>query len=87
MMASISYALCALTSIVCLVFLLRGYNKSRTPLLLWSSFCFFFFAIQNGLLFIDLVLTAKEIDLSFWRTAAGLIGSAILLLGLIRERR
>lgn len=87
MIATISYALCALTSIICFAFLLRGYLKDRTPLLLWSSLCFFFFAVQNGLLFIDLVLTAKGVDLSFWRTAAGLVGSAILLYGLIKERR
>ncbi|MGH9549422.1 MAG: DUF5985 family protein [Terriglobales bacterium] len=85
-MGQVSYALCAITSIVCFVLLLRGYFRNRTRLLLWSSLCFFCFAIQNGLLFIDLVLM-PQIDLSLWRTGAGLIGPAILLCGLIWERQ
>ena len=85
-MAQFCYALCAVTSIVCFALLLRGYIRNKTPLLLLSSFCFGFMAIQNSLVFIDLVLL-PQIDLSLWRTLSGLIGPALLLCGLIWERR
>ncbi len=85
-MGPVSYALCAVTSVVCLVFLLRSYFRIRTPLLLYSSICFFFLAIQNGLLFIDLVLV-PQIDLTIWRTLAGFVGPTVLLAGIIWERR
>lgn len=85
-MAYICYALCAITSIICFAFLWRAYLKSKTLLLLWSGLCFFFMTIQNSLLFVDLVIM-PQIDLSIWRTLAGLIGSAVLLCGLIWEKR
>jgi hypothetical protein len=84
--AQICYALCAITSIICFGFLSRAYVKNKTLLLLWSSLCFFFLALQNSLLFIDLVLV-PQVNLSLWRTLAGLIGPAILLCGLIWEKR
>jgi len=84
--AQLSYSLCAITSIVCFSFLLRGYIRNKTPLLLWSSLCFFFMSLQNSLLFIDLVLV-PQVNLSLWRTLAGLVGPAILLCGLIWEKR
>ena len=86
MMGIITYALCALTSLACLILLLRGYFNSRDPFLLWSGLCFFFLAIQNILLFVDLVIMPQT-DLSIWRTLAGLMGPAILLCSLIWERR
>ncbi len=86
MMGSISYALCALTSLVCLILLLRGYRRSRDTFLLRSGLCFFFLTIQNILLFVDLVIV-PQIDLSIWRTLPGLIGPAILLCSLIWDRR
>lgn len=85
-MAQFCYALCAITSIVCFALLLRAYTRNKTPLLLLSSFCFFFMAVQNSLVFIDLVLL-PQINLSFWRTLAGVVGPALLLCGLIWERR
>ena len=40
LMATLVYALCALTSLACAVLLLRGYASSRVRLLLWSGLCF-----------------------------------------------
>ena len=58
------YALCALTSLVCAWLLLRAYQRQRTRLLLWSSVSFAGLALNNVLLFIDLILdknmTAKR---------------------------
>ncbi len=91
-MASTVYLLCGLMSVVCFLLLLRGYWLTRTPLLLHSSICFACFAVNNVLLYVDLVLTAG-FDLSFfgvaipvWRTAISLGGVLVLLYGMLWER-
>jgi drug/metabolite transporter (DMT)-like permease len=78
------YALCALTSIACTVLLLRGYRQSKTRLLFWASLCFVGFALNNVLLFIDLILL-PQIDLFWWRTLPALIGVGLFVYGLIWE--
>ena len=85
-MAQFAYLLCALSSLVCFVLLLRAYLKNRQSLLLWSSLCFFFYLIQNTVLFADLVLV-PQIDLLVWRAVLGLCGSALFLFALIWETR
>jgi hypothetical protein len=85
-MAETVYALCASTSILCAVLLFRGYRATRTRLLFWSSLCFAGLALNNVLLFVDLILV-PNIDLFFWRAAAALAGMSILLYGLIWESR
>lgn len=89
MIAEAVYVLCALTSIACAVMLLRGYLRSRSRLLLWSSLCFGCLAVNNALLFVDRVVYPEN-DLFFlghaiavWRTGAALVGLSILLYGLI----
>lgn len=77
------YLLCALTSLTCAVLLLRGYWRSRVRLLLWSSAGFVCFALANSVLFIDLVLTPPELDLSLIRSSIMLFGLLLLLYGLI----
>ena len=83
-MAESVYLLCAATSIVCAVLLMKGYRRSRTRLLFWSSCCFVGLAINNVLLFIDLILL-PNVDLFWWRTIPSLGGMLILLYGLIWE--
>jgi hypothetical protein len=83
-MASIVYLLCAATSIVCAVLLLRGYLKSRVPLLLWSTLCFAGLAIDNSLLFVDRVLYPGETVFAL-RRVLSLLGVSLLLYGLIWE--
>lgn len=85
-MAEIAYLLCALSSLICFVLLLRAYLNNHQRLLLWSSACFFFYLIQNAVLFADLVIV-PQIDLTVWRAAAGLCGSALFLFALIWETR
>jgi hypothetical protein len=58
---------------------------NRTRLLLWSSLCFIGLAVNNILLFIDLVLV-PNIDLFLWRQLATLCGLVLLLYGLIWDR-
>jgi hypothetical protein len=81
-MAEFVYALCALTSIVCAVLLLRGYRRSRTRLLFWSALCFAGLALNNLLLLVDLYVV-PDMDLFAPRTAAAVIAMAVLLYGLI----
>jgi hypothetical protein len=85
-MAEAVYLLCAATSVGCAVLLFKGYRSSRTRLLFWASLCFLGLAINNVMLFIDLILL-PDIDLFWWRTTPALAGMLILLYGVIWESR
>jgi hypothetical protein len=78
------YILCALTSAACAILLLRGYARSRSRLLLWSSACFFGLCANNILLFVDLILL-PQIDLVLLRSGSALLSLLILLYGLVWE--
>jgi hypothetical protein len=80
------YLLCALTSVFCAGLLIRNYRRSRVGLLLWSSFCFVGLALNNVLLFLDLIVIPQS-DLSMWRTAAAVAGMALMAFGLIWEAK
>ena len=83
MAAQIVYLLCALTSVACAVLLLRGYQRSRVRLLLWSGLCFAGLALNNALLVVDRVLLPTQVDLSVVRSVPALVGLLCLLYGLI----
>ena len=85
-MAELVYVLCAATSIACAVLLLRGYARSRTRLLFWSGLCFAGLALNNVVLFIDLVIIPSA-DLSLVRSGTALIAMLVLLFGLVWESR
>ncbi len=85
-MATVVYALCALTSLACAVLLLRGYLRSRARFLLWSGLCFAGLAANNVLLLID-KRVVPTMDLSLWRSLPALAGVAVLLYGLVWETR
>jgi Family of unknown function (DUF5985) len=76
------YLLCAATSLACSGLLLRGYRRNRVRLLLWSSVCFAGLALENILLFVD-VIVIPGVDLSLWRSVPAVAGLMILLYGLI----
>jgi hypothetical protein len=78
------YLLSALTSLVAAWLLLRYYLARRTPLLLWSCIGFAGLALNNVLVYADLVLF-PSLDLSLERTVAGAVGMVALLYGLIWE--
>ena len=83
-MVSAVYILCALTSIACAVMLFRGYLSSRAKLLMWSSFCFVGFTINNLLLAIDKVMFPERVVFpSELRVGAALVGLLLLLYGLV----
>jgi cytochrome bd-type quinol oxidase subunit 2 len=83
-MGEVVYLLCALTSLLCAVLLLRAYRQRRMRLLLWSGLCFVGLTLNNGVLFIDKVLV-PEVDLSLWDDATALIAVSLLVFGLIWE--
>ena len=82
-MAEAVYVLCAATCVACAVLLIRGYVRSRTRFLLWSSLCFIGLATNNVLLFVDKVLLPDQEILAEWRSASALIGLALLVFGLV----
>ena len=84
-MAETIYLLCAATSVLCAVLLYNGYRASRTRLLFWSCLCFIGLAVNNVLLFLDLVVVKP--DLSLIRTTVALAAMLALCLGLVWESR
>ena len=85
-MAEAVYLLCALTSTFCAFLQVRSSLRQRTRLLLWSSACFVGLAVNNVLLFVDLVVV-PDLDLSIARTASALVAILMLLVGLIWESK
>ena len=83
-MAEAVYTLCALTSIVCAVLLLRGYRARRTRLLFFSALCFAGLALNNLLLLLDLYVF-PQVDLFLPRTLFAVAAVGVLLYGLIWE--
>jgi hypothetical protein len=84
-MATAVYLLCMLTSAFCAILLLREYRRTRARLLLWSCVSFVAWAVNNALVFIDLVLLPVTIDLSLVRALVALIAISLLLYGLILD--
>jgi hypothetical protein len=85
-MAIVVYVLCALTSLACAVVLVRGYLRTRESLLLWAGLCFVGLAVNNALLFFDLVVV-PTIDLSTARAVVALGGVSVLVFGLVWRDR
>ena len=82
MMAQIVYFLCALTSLLCAILLLRGYARRSVSMLLWSGLCFVCFFLSNLILMIDQYVF-PSIDLSPAHMGTTLAGLGLLLYGLI----
>ena len=85
MAAGLVYLLGAVVTLTCGIMLFRGYARSRRRLLLWSGICFFTLAISHVLLFIDLEVLPKDVDLYFWRLITAAVAMMLLVYGLIWE--
>ena len=81
-MAETVYVLCTLTSLGCAALLFRGYRRSRTALLFWSSVCFAGLALNNALLVVDLVIL-PDVDLASVRGLVALTSLLLFVWGLI----
>ena len=79
------YTLCFLTSSACAFLLARNYFRTRARLLLWSGLCFFFLALNNLAVIIDL-LVIPEVSFSLVRVSLSLIAVSLLLFGLIWDQ-
>lgn len=85
-MALAVYLLGALTSLLVAVMLLRGYRRSGSRLLLWSSICFAGFFLNNVMLVVERNLLPQQ-DLSAPRSLPLLVGLGFLLYGLVWDSR
>lgn len=82
--AKLVFALCGATSIMCAILLIRSYMANRNRLLLWSAWGFSGLAVNNVILFVDLVLISS-VDLSVIRQIPALIGIGVMVWGLIQD--
>jgi len=81
-MAAFIYTLCAGTSLLCAILLLRSYFRSRYRLLLWAGICFVGVTLNNILLIMD-KLVFPNVDLLPTRLIVALIALVFFLYGLI----
>ena len=82
-MGAVVYVLCALTAFACAVMLGRAYARSREPFLLWATVCFAALAVNNVILYIDIVVVTTTMDLSIPRGLVALTGISVLVYGLV----
>jgi hypothetical protein len=80
------YLACGVTSLVVAAMLLRQYLRVRSRLLLWSVICFVGLAVNNVLVYVDLVMYTG-VDLSLYRTVAGTVAVVIMVYALVWETR
>lgn len=83
MIANAVYGLCAITCLVCVALLARGYLRSKARLLLWSTLCFAALTVNNVLLVVDRVLLPDEVDLYRLRLVTALAALGLLVYGLV----
>ncbi|MGQ0743779.1 MAG: DUF5985 family protein [Acidimicrobiales bacterium] len=83
-MAPSVYLLCSVASLLCAVLLVRGYRRSRSRLLLWSSLAFVGLAANNLLLVVD-QLVIPDVNLSTVRLVPAVVGMACLVYGLVED--
>ena len=85
-MSGVVYVLCAITSAICALLLLRGWLQSRSRLLMWSAGCFVLLTLNNVLLVADrLIWTGTDLGLA--RGATGLAALIVLVAGLVWDAR
>lgn len=84
MIGPIVYLLCAFTSWLCAVLLLRAFRRSRASILFWCGAAFCVFGLSNIMLFVDFVIIPEK-DLSLVRNLITLGGIGLMLRGLIWE--
>jgi Family of unknown function (DUF5985) len=81
---AIVYVLCFLTSAACAWLLGRSYARGRMRLLLWSSICFVFLALNNLVVVFDLVVWPEK-DFRLVRLVLAFAAVASLIWGFVWE--
>ncbi len=82
MMAAAVFIACAVTSVLCVVLLVRGWLATRSRLLLWSSLGFTGLALNNIILVLDR-LVIVDANLALVRAVPAFLGVLVLLTGCI----
>ena len=82
-MPGLVYILCAATSFLCAVMLLRGFFRTGVRLLLWSGLCFVGLTLNNVILMADRLIF-PQLDLLVWRHTTALAAVLLLVYGLVR---
>jgi uncharacterized membrane protein len=77
------YFLCFLTSLACTILLARSYFRTKSRLLLWALLCFVLLAVNNGVLFLDVVVFPTQVSLLPVRHVSVLAALGVLLYGFI----
>ena len=78
------YFLCFVASGACAYLLVSAFLRGRERLLLWSAICFCLLALNNLLVFVDIIVL-PNVDLVPLRSLTALLAVAILLYGFIWE--
>lgn len=76
------YILCFLTSSACAYLLARNYLRTGARMLMWSSLCFGFLALNNLVVSIDLLIL-PDVNLALLRLGLSLAAVAVLLFGFV----
>lgn len=82
MIAAAVFIACAVTSVLCVALLVRGWLATRNRLLLWSSLGFLGLALNNIALVVDRLII-QETDFALVRAVPAFIGVLVLLTGCI----
>lgn len=81
---AVVYLLCFLAATLCGYLLVAAYRRGRERLLLWSAVCFCLLALNNLLVFIDIILL-PDMDLTLLRSLTALAAVGTLIYGFIWE--
>jgi hypothetical protein len=79
------FFLCVVTSAACMLLLLRGWWRTGNRLLFWSALCFVGLAVNNLLVFLDIIIFPTEVNLLPFRHIASIAAISVLLWGFIWE--
>lgn len=81
-MAVVVYLLCGATSMICTILLARTFRHTKNRLVFWSALCFACLTLNNILLVADFMIF-PEMDLSAVRIAPLVVGSFVMMYGLV----
>ena len=79
------FLLSTATSLLCSLLLFRSYMGKGVRILLWSAICFGALAIDNTLLFVDLIVLGPDTSLVIARKLTALFGLGVLICGLVSD--
>jgi hypothetical protein len=79
------FLLCVLASATCMWLLFRAWRRTGSKLLFWSALAFVCLALNNLVVFCDLVIFPTSLDLMPLRQIANLAAIGVLLWGFVWE--